>query len=134
MLLPDSRLALRFVEATARIGAHNRELRSLSLLADRERRATDDLVHLCVRNHPIPGAGDRAGAAEAVRRALGGIVEPLDARPLRPCRAHFLLVCNHLGPDKANDAVLFVGLRGEQTEARILEGYRVLLRRGMLKT
>jgi hypothetical protein len=134
ILLPDSGLAFRFVEATARIGAHNRELRTVSLLADREGRATDDLVHLCVRNHPIAGAGDRPGAVAAFRRALEGIAEPLDARSLQPHRAYFLLVCNHLGHTKANDAVMFVGLGGEQTEARIRQAHRLLLRRGVLRT
>jgi hypothetical protein len=124
-ILPDSGLAVVFIETNARLNGHNQEILALDLLARRDGIDRESLVHMRVRNKPVAGASDRAASQRFFANKLKGIAEPLTPHRMTDGVAYFLLDVNCGEAESAHDAVMFVGSRS--AEAAIGAAYERLL-------
>ncbi|OGG52858.1 hypothetical protein A3C20_00460 [Candidatus Kaiserbacteria bacterium RIFCSPHIGHO2_02_FULL_55_25] len=133
LLLPSG-LALRYIEATPRIGAHNQEMKALSMIATREGAAVDDFVHVRVCNNPIPGTTSRGDLYSWFAQALRDLAEPLTEQFIDYDTVHFLLDCN-FGQDLRTryDAIMFVCRRG-RAEVKLRAAFSHLQSLGVLQT
>lgn len=133
LLLPSG-LALRFVEATPRIGANNQELKALSMIAARERATIDDFAHVRICNEPIPDSISRSDVRAHFMRILYDFAEPLTDRVVSNDKVYFLLDCN-FGQDALTpyDAIMLVCRRGH-AEPKLRAAYNHLQSLGLLQT
>ncbi|MEK7665799.1 MAG: hypothetical protein AAB337_02895 [Patescibacteria group bacterium] len=132
-LLPSG-LALRYIEATPRVGGHNQELKALSMIAKREGMMIDDFIHLRVCNKPVSNTASRDDVRLAIKTTLRDLAEPFDARPIREGDVRFLLDCNFGEQTQTHyDAIMLVSRRG-RAEAKIRAAFEHLESLGMLQT
>ena len=133
LILPDSGLAVLFIEMNPRLNGHNQERCAVYRIAKRQGLDPNTVAHLRVGNKPMPDTTDASSARAKMKEFLSGIAKPLQVDDaLKPGDVFFIPAENHgeKRPSALYDGIMFFGIDAERG---ILNAYKHLTKLKLIK-
>lgn len=126
LILPDSGLAVLFIEMNPRLNGHNQERYAIHRIAQHRGIEPHDVSHLRVGTKPMTNTVDAWSAREKMEEILSGFASPLlPESELDAGKVFFIPAENHgeLRPSVLYDGIMFFG---KEAEEGILSAYKYL--------
>jgi hypothetical protein len=133
LLLPSG-LAMKVIEANARLNGHNVIITFISHVAAKHEVSLSQMVFLNLRNLPVSGTKSRADVEQAIIAFLDGYAVQYSGEELNANTLYFILVCNFgdTAPNTSDSIILF-GKSGWTILDKIVQCYQKFTNYSWLK-